>query len=297
MGTAPSPFSDQGPLGALAAGFVDAVPTDPGDDGYFGPASATWRVHTSLGGPVAAIRALMLQSLHPLVMAGVSQHSHWEQDPLGRLAATSSYVNGVTFGDRASAQRRAALVRRVHTRVHGGDEVTGLEYSAEDPVLLLWVHAAIVDSYLAVDAALGNGLPATTADSYVAEMVTFAELVGVPRHQVPADVAALHAYLESMRPQLRASTSSRQAIGVLLNPQNVAPALLDLWSELGDAATAILPAWAQSMHGRHAAPIMPARREELRQLLGVLDLSFETNPGVMEAKERIELRLRAAVRR
>lgn len=295
MSTAPSP-SGQGLLETLAASFVGSVPRAPRDDGYFGPSSVTWRVHTSLGGPVAAIRSLMLQSLHPLAMAGVAQHSSWQQDPLGRMAATSGYVNGVTFGERASAEHLAAIVRRVHTHVHGTDPVTGLEYSAEDPALLLWVHAAIVDSYLAVGAALDAELPAATADAYVAEMVAFAELVGVPRERVPANVAGLRSYVELMRPRLRGSDSSREAIGILLSPRDVEPDLVDLWHDLGDAATATLPAWAQAMHGRHAEPISQARRQEIRQLLGVLDFSFETHPGVVEAKQRIELRMRAAAR-
>ncbi|MFN2451092.1 MAG: oxygenase MpaB family protein [Candidatus Dormibacteria bacterium] len=296
MSVAPAP-SGPGLLEVLADSFVRSVPTEPADDGLFGPASVTWRVHTSLGGPVAAIRSLMLQSLHPLAMAGVAQHSGWQQDPLGRMAATSGYVNGVTFGERASAERLAAAVRRVHTRVHGVDDVTGLAYSAEDPALLLWVHAAIVDSYLAVAAALGTPLPPATANAYVAEMVAFAELVGVPRDQVPADVAALSAYIEATRPHLRSSASSTEAIDILLSPRDVDPDLTALWSDLGDAATATLPPWAQAMHGRHAEPITAARREAVRQLLGVLDFSFETNPGVLEAKERIELRMRAAARR
>ncbi|GAC1342347.1 MAG: oxygenase MpaB family protein [Candidatus Dormibacteria bacterium] len=292
---APSP-SDQGLLETLAASFVRSVPVDPLDDGYFGPASVTWRVHTSLGGPVAAIRSLMLQSLHPLAMAGVAQHSGWKQDPIGRMAATSGYVNGVTFGERAAAERLAAVVRRVHSHVHGIDDVTGLEYSAADPALLLWVHAAIVDSYLAVAAALGTELPPAAADAYVAEMVAFAELVGVPRARVPGDLAAHNRYMEQMRGQLQGSASSAEAIGILLGPEDLGQDLVALWRDLGEAATATLPRWAQEMHGRHAEAITPARRQEIRQLLGVLDFSFETNPGVVEAKQRIELRVRAATR-
>ena len=80
----------------------------PEDDGYFGPGSVTWRVSADLSAPVAGLRSLLIQALHPLAMAGVDQHSDWRTDPVGRLAATSAYEVTVTFGDRASGRRAAA---------------------------------------------------------------------------------------------------------------------------------------------------------------------------------------------
>src|ERR1700736_646672 len=115
-----------------AAAYVSGVPEDPADDGFFGPASVTWRVSTDMGRPVAGLRALMLQALHPLAMAGVDQHSNWRSDPVGRLGATSAYEATVTFGDRASARRVAQRVQGIHTHVRGVDTVTGQSYAAGD---------------------------------------------------------------------------------------------------------------------------------------------------------------------
>src|SRR6516225_6854181 len=95
-----------------AAAFSAGVPDRPADDGFFGPASVTWRSGGDLSAPVAGLRALVMQALHPLAMAGVDQHSDWREDPVGRLAATSRYLATVSFGDRAAAQRVAARVRR-----------------------------------------------------------------------------------------------------------------------------------------------------------------------------------------
>ena len=94
----------------------------------------------------------MMQALHPLAMAGVDQHSDWRQDPVGRLAATSAYLATVSFGDRAAAERVAARVRRIHEHVAGTDTRDRPPYAASDPALLLWVHAALVDSTLAARA-------------------------------------------------------------------------------------------------------------------------------------------------
>ncbi len=132
-----------------AAAYVSGVPEDPANDGFFGPASVTWQVSTDLATPVAGLRSLLMQALHPLAMAGVDQHSGWRQDPIGRLAATSAYVATITFAERAVAERAAARVRRIHDHVTGVDAVTGRPYAAGDPALLLWVHVALVESNLA----------------------------------------------------------------------------------------------------------------------------------------------------
>ena len=123
-----------------AAALVNGIPDEPADDGYFGPASITWRISGDLSAPVAGLRALMIQALHPLAMAGVDQHSDWRADPVGRLAATSAYLANITFGERAVAERSASRVRRIHERVTGVDSETGKPYAASDPALLLWVH-------------------------------------------------------------------------------------------------------------------------------------------------------------
>src|SRR5260221_79184 len=99
-----------------AAAYVSGVPEHPADDGFFGPASVTWRMSGDLAGPVAGLRSLMMQALHPLAMAGVDQHSGWRQDPVGRLAATSAYVSTVSFGGRPGSGWRTCSTRRASTR-------------------------------------------------------------------------------------------------------------------------------------------------------------------------------------
>src|ERR1700685_673832 len=141
------PYADAtGLIERSAAAFASGVPEQPGDDGFFGPDSVTWRISGDRAGPVAGLRSLLMQSLHPLAMAGVDQHSDWRQDPIGRLAATSGYVTTISFGARATGERAAARVRRIHDHVRGVDTVTGRPYQAGDPALLLWVHVALVES-------------------------------------------------------------------------------------------------------------------------------------------------------
>src|SRR5580693_7652747 len=201
-----------------AAAYVSGVPEDAADDGLFGPASVAWRVSTDLASPVAGLRSLLMQALHPLAMAGVDQHSGWRRDPVGRLAATSAYLATVTFGERAVAEQAAARVRRIHDHVRGVDAVTGRRYAAGDHALLLWVHTAQVESVLAAGSLFGTALSAADSDRYVAEMVAAAELVGVPRPLIPASVAELERYVASVRPGLSCTPAARESMAYLLDP-------------------------------------------------------------------------------
>jgi len=280
------------PLEPLARAYQHAVSEHPKDDGLFGPRSIVWRVNRDRSFPLAGMRSLMVQALHPLAMAGVAQHSTWQQDPFGRLAATSSYLLTTTYGDTESALAAAAWVRKVHVHVRGTDPETGLPYSAEDPDLLLWVHAGMVDSIVTVVQRYGRQLDAADADRYVAAMVRFAEIVGVPAQDVPTSVASLREYIDSV--ELRQATrAAREAIGIVLDPPDLEPDVRELWHDLGQVAVGTLPDWAREMYGFAAPPPHLMEREPVRQLLGALDLAFESLPGVLEARQRIELRTRS----
>ncbi len=285
-----------GLVSRAAAAYSAGVPDQPADDGFFGPASVTWRSSADLSAPVAGLRALLIQALHPLAMAGVDQHSDWRQDPVGRLAATSAYLATISFGARSAAERAAARVRRIHEHVTGTDEVTGRPYAASDPALLLWVHAALVDSTLAARTLFGTQPSARDADDYVAEMVVAAELVGVPRDLVPSTAAGLASYLESMRPQLACSPAARESMAYLLDPAGLDEDIAEIWQDIKAGAIAALPQWACELYGYQPEDLTSARRAEIRQALGVLDAVFLGEPGVLEARQRILARVRAAQR-
>jgi uncharacterized protein (DUF2236 family) len=264
-----------------AAAFISGIPSDPLDDGFFGPASVSWR---------------MIQALHPLAMAGVDQHSDWRADPVGRLAATSSYLATITYGERGVAERAAARVRRIHKQVTGVDSETGEPYAAGDPALLLWVHAALVDSNIAARRTFGTPLSPEDADCYVEEMVVAAELVGVPADIVPDSVAALERYITGMRPGLLCTAAASESMAYLLDPPGLDPEVAEIWQDIREATLMSLPEWARQMYGYSVPELTSARRDEIRRALGVLDAVFLGEPGVLEARQRITLRMRTAAR-
>jgi uncharacterized protein (DUF2236 family) len=187
-------------------------------DGYLGPDSVAWRV---VGHPVSLVgglRALIVQSLHPLAMAGVAQHSDYRHRSLDRLRRTAYYVTATVFGDRATADAAAARVRRIHERVRGIDPVTGGAYSAGDPETQLWVHCVEWHSFLAAYRAYGGRLTAAEQDRYHAEGARVAPLVGLPESMVPRSTAEQREYFASVRSRLCISEPAREAIEFVLNP-------------------------------------------------------------------------------
>ena len=80
----------------------------------------------------------------------------------------------------------------------------------------------------------------------------------------------------------------------LLDPPDLDQDIAEIWQDIRDAAIAVLPRWARQMYGYSAPPLSPGRRAEIRQSLGVLDAVFLGQPGVLEARQRITLRMRKA---
>jgi uncharacterized protein (DUF2236 family) len=223
--------------------------------GLFGPRSVSWRVIGHPAALVGGMRALLIQALHPLAMAGVAQHSDYLEDPLGRLQRTAGYVSTVTFGTRAEAEAAAAVVRRVHSKVHGTDPVTGRRYSASDPATMVWVHCVEVHSFLAAYRAYGLPLSRADQDRYLAEQVDAADLLGVPRARVPDSVESYRDYFASVLGELRTSPDAEAAISFVRRPTlpKLAPplrlVLQPAFMVMGDAATGLVPSSLRPLAG------------------------------------------------
>lgn len=210
---------------------------------WFDESRPIHRIHSDAAMFIGGMRALLLQSLHPLAMTGVARHSQYRTDPWGRLQRTAEFLAATTFGPADMAERAIETVKAVHARVKG-IATDGREYSANDPHLLRWVHVAELDSFIAAHRAYGADAMSTVEyDEYVADMAVIARKLGVPAP--PMSVRGLHDQLTSFRGELRSSPESRDAARyLLLQPP------LDLvgripYSVIAAAAVATLPAWAR----------------------------------------------------
>jgi uncharacterized protein (DUF2236 family) len=226
------------------------------DHGLFGPSSVTWRLHADPAMAFAGLRAILLQAVHPLAMAGVAQHSSFRTDPWGRLQRTGEYVGVLTFGTTAEARHAAARVRGLHARLSGLEPESGTEFRIGDPHLLRWVHCCEVDSVIVSMRAAGVPLTRTDADRYIAEQVVAAELIGVSRADVPRNTEALAAYFEQMQPELRATAEARRALRFVLFPPMppLAWPAKPVWAGLAAVAVGLLPRWGRRLYGLPTLP-------------------------------------------
>ncbi|MEO5837369.1 MAG: oxygenase MpaB family protein [Acidimicrobiales bacterium] len=147
------------------------------DPGLLGPDSVSWRVIGDAAAFIGGIRALLVQTAHPEVVAGVEQHSRYRADPLGRLSRTSVYVTETTYGAMPEVDAAVAAVRRAHGPVHGRSE-RNRAYSAGTPQLAAWVHNVLTDSFLAAYQTFGPcPLTVDESDRFVAEQTRIGALL------------------------------------------------------------------------------------------------------------------------
>jgi uncharacterized protein (DUF2236 family) len=210
------------------------------DEGYFGPGSAVWEVHSGIPTVVAGIRALLMQTLHPGAMAGVHDHSRYRDDPLGRLAGTVRWVLTTTFADRAQAEAACGWVSRLHERVRGeyvGGAGEVVEYSAGDPDLVAWVHCVFADAFIGSHETWGGAVPGGS-DQYVREWAIAGELMGMPAP--PRTRAELDAAIAAYVPVLRRDERVDDAVRWLRKPP-LGPGVGPAYRILFAGAVASLP--------------------------------------------------------
>jgi len=282
----------------VATGFRSVVSGDPTgapdwvrqlehgtDAGYFGPGSAAWAVHGSLPTIVGGIRALLMQALHPGALAGVMQHSRYEQDALGRLAGTTQWLTVVTFGDTAAADRECARVRGMHRKVVGTyPTATGERpYAASDPDLLRWVHIAFTDSFLATHRVWGGPIPGGE-DAYVREWAKAGELVGVT--DAPRSVAELREQIAGYAPVLRGDAEALQTVDFIRNapiPLAGRPAYAVLYA----GAVSTIPADHRRLLKLPTLPLT-VTKPAVGALLGGLSLALgPASPSQRAAHQRV----------
>ncbi|WP_296630571.1 oxygenase MpaB family protein [Rhodoluna sp.] len=246
-----------------------------GDDaGWFTPDDAPWVVHADFATLVGGIRALLMQALHPGSLAGVSQHSRYEQDPLGRLSGTIRWLTVTTFGSEQAIMQEASRVNRLHTRVVG-DYVSGQgeqkSYRAADADLLLWVHIAFSDSFLTAHewysgVSIPKGDNASAADNYVAQWSKSVQPLGLA--QAPMTRAELNDQISQFAEQglLRVDEQTLQVVDFIRKaplPKSAKP----IYALLFDAAVVSLPQEIRQMLGLRARPrwfVQPVVRALLR---------------------------------
>ena len=241
--------------------YTYTSPDDPArqDDGLFGPGSVTWRLTHSRIMWVAAVRALLLQALHPRVIRGTLQNATAVTEPVeawARLRRTRKFVETCTYGTRAEAERAGRRVCKIHESLTATDP-DGTPYRVDEPELLLWVHCAEVASI--IDVARRSGMPVSAADldAFVDEQRRRAGLIGLDPGTAPSSMAELDAYYIQIRPSLYACDEAKESLRLLSHPPvpEGNRALKLALPPFNALAFATLPGWARRMYGWPGGPL------------------------------------------
>src|SRR5215471_13667893 len=170
----------------------------------FSPSSMFWRVNRELASSLAGPRAVLMQIAHPLIAAGVAEHSRFREHRFARLYRTSMAAAAITFGSRELALRTIASINRRHDRVHGtlrteaGAFPAGTPYDANDPELKLWVLGTIIESTLLVHDLFVAPLSSAQREEYYNDSLVVAKLFDIPERLTPENYAAFHSYMSNM---------------------------------------------------------------------------------------------------
>jgi uncharacterized protein (DUF2236 family) len=207
----------------------------------FGPDSVSWRIDRELIVLAGGSCALLMQAAHPVVAAGVEQHSTYATDPFGRLMRTLTSSFDVVFGTRSRAEATIRRVNAIHGRVRGTRPDDGSSYSAMDPEALLWVHATLIDTALRVYSRFVRPLRPEEEQTYHVESAGVALLLGVGEADMPATIGELRAWMASMIESgaVRVTPGARRIARTVLYPTRFPPRMA--WDAAHLVSMATLP--------------------------------------------------------
>jgi uncharacterized protein (DUF2236 family) len=217
-------------------------------DGLFGPKAVAWHVHGDVASMmVGGVAGLLLQMLHPAVLAGVWDHSNFRNDMHGRLRRTARFIATTTYASTEDAQAAIARVRAIHDRITG-TLPDGTVYTASDPALLAWVH--VTETVCFLDAWVRYAdpdMPRVRQDQYFREMAVIGS--GLGADPVPHTRAEAIALIEAARPRLRCDARTREIARLVLTQRARNPLAEPMQRLTMQAAIDLLPPWARRMHG------------------------------------------------
>ena len=251
-----------------------AMSRDP-EESYLPPDGVARLIQADLPSMlIGGISALLLQTLHPLAMAGVAEHSSYQDDPFGRLRRTAAFVGTTTYGTVEEAERAIDQVQRVHRRVRGVAP-DGRPYSADDPELVTFIHVAEVASFLESSRRFGpHPLTPDQCDRYFEEVAPVATALGAD--WVPRSALEVDSYFRRIRPELYAGVQARQARDWLRKGVSRRPDERAIYAVLFSAAVSILPRWARAELGL----ALPAPLDVLVDTVTVIPISRVVSAGL-----------------
>ena len=168
-----------------------------------GPGSLTWRYLGDSRGTLLALRAGVLQAMHPVISAALAEHSDVLENPLWRLVRSAGPILGVVY-DR-DPEQTGRWVRDQHATIRGRDRALG-RYHALDPDAFFWAHATFFEGQIATQELFGTPLDRPSKRALYAESITWYRRYGVSMRPVPGDYGAFERYWEQMLAEVLQAT-------------------------------------------------------------------------------------------
>lgn len=258
--------------------------------GLFGPESISWHIDRELVVLAGGSCALLMQAAHPVVAAGVAQHSTYATDPFGRLTRTLTSTFSVVFGTRTEAEATIRRINAIHASVRGSRPDTGGAYSALEPEPLLWVHATLVDTALRVYERFVAPLTADQRQAYHVESAQVAVLLGVPSDVVPPTLVQMRAWMRGMVEdgRVKVTPAARDIAATVLHPMPRTPRLA--WQAAHLVSLSTLPPPLRRQYG---LPWSAERERGVERLAALSRRLLPALPGIL----RLAPQARAAQRR
>jgi len=247
-------------------------------DALFPPDSVAWRVNGDVVTMmIGGVSGLLLQMLHPAVLAGVWDHSDFRADMHGRLRRTAKFIAVTTYDHAEAGQAAIDKVNRIHAKL-GGVLPDGTPYRVSDPALLAWVHVTETISFL--DAWIRYAEPAmprADQDAYFDEMARVGQALGadpLPRTRTEAE-----AVIQSFRSALRADARTREVADMVMRQRIGAAAVDAAAGVIMQAGFDLLPPWAQTLHGQHPPLPRPVVRAGALTTARFIRWAFDGSPN------------------
>jgi uncharacterized protein (DUF2236 family) len=264
----------------------EAAKTENPNAGFFGPGSMAWRLNGEAVLGLVVLRALFMQVAHPAVAQGVADHSDFQQHPFARALATLRAQQAIVFGTCQQSMDALIRIYARHTQVVG--RVGDSEYKANDPELLFWVYATLIDSMIYAYQAFLPDLTVTEWDCFYEEGKYFAHLFGIPAELVPPDRMAFVRWM--------AAKLASDEIHVTPVAREIGNSLLSMPVRFAWPLTTLLAAGSlpPSLRADFGLPWSPSRLRIYEWSARLLRFAFRWLPGFLHTSPAYWLARRRA---
>src|SRR3954471_16193009 len=222
-----------------------------GDPGLIGPGSMSWEIHSDVAAiTIGGLSVIVMEILHPSVMAGVQEQSSYQEDPLRRGRTTFGYVVTTTFARTPAATRLINAVKSMQGRVNG-TRPDGVPYRALDPELIGWVHTCIPWAVMTAFERYNRPLSTPEKDRYLREQAVIGRMSGAD--DIPESAAELDDYVDAMAPKLAVNAQTQEFFEFLLTMPFGVPRLGPLSRPAhrfqAEVGMGLMPGWARRLAG------------------------------------------------